>query len=136
MPDVANRVILLPRLSQNDYMSLLAAGDVLLDPMHFGGVSTTYDGFSVAKPIVTLPSRQHRGRYTAGCYARMGLADCTAKNAEDYVQIAIGLATDCEKRDAMSDAIRENSRKIFEDQESVHEHETIFRELVQRANGL
>jgi predicted O-linked N-acetylglucosamine transferase (SPINDLY family) len=135
MPDVASRVVLLPRLAQKDYLSLLTAGDVMLDPLHFGGVSTTYDSFSLAKPIVTLPSRHHRGRYTAGCYARLGIAECTAKTAEDYVQIAIDLATNRDKRDTISAAIRANSHRIFEDQQAVHEHETIFRELVRRANG-
>jgi protein O-GlcNAc transferase len=134
IPDVASRIMLLPRMPQSDYMSLLAACDLLLDPTHFGGVSTTYDGFSLCKPIVTLPSSQHRGRYTAGCYARMGLSDCTAKNAEHYVEIATRLAADRDLQDKVSTDIRENGHKIFEDQESVHEHERIFRELVNKAN--
>ena len=136
IPDVAHRIILLPRLAQVDYLALLSAGDVLLDPLHFGGVSTTYDGFSLAKPIVTLPTRQHRGRYTAGCYARMAIMNCTAINADDYVRIAVQLGRNRDHRELTSATIRENSWRIFEDQESVREHERIFRDLVQRSNGI
>ena len=66
MADVTERIVFLPRQSRPDYLSLMAAADVLLDPPYFGGVNTTYDGISLAKPIVTMPSRFHRGRYTYG----------------------------------------------------------------------
>src|SRR5262249_52300620 len=35
-PDAADRVVFVPRLSHEDFLSLNAACDVLLDPMHFG----------------------------------------------------------------------------------------------------
>src|SRR5262249_8201747 len=63
MPDVAERIVFLPCLQNADYLSLLAAADVLLDPLHYGGVNSSYDGFSLHKPIVTLPTRYQRGRY-------------------------------------------------------------------------
>lgn len=130
IPDVVKRIILLPRLSQPDYLSLLAAGDVLLDPLHFGGVSTTYDALSLGQPIVTLPGRQHRSRYTGGCLAKMGVDSCVAQSPEDYVQLAVSLGCDAEKRRRVAEQIRESSWRVFEDDESVREHERIFRELV------
>lgn len=135
IPDVADRIILLPRLPQAEYLSMLIAGNVLLDPMHFGGVSTTYDGLSLSKPIVTLPTRHHRGRYTAGCYARLGITRCVARDAEEYVQLAVDLGRDREKSDFISAQIRENSWRVFEDNESVREHERIFRELAAKGRA-
>src|SRR5262249_25569769 len=76
LPDVADRIVFLPRLETNDYLSLLLAADVLLDPLHFNGVNSTYDGISMGKPIVTMPSGFHRGRYTYACYQRMEMTDC------------------------------------------------------------
>ncbi|MEK6236896.1 MAG: tetratricopeptide repeat protein, partial [Planctomycetales bacterium] len=56
MPGTASRVVFLPRQDRPRYLNLLAAADVLLDPPYFGGVNTTYDGFSLNKAIVTCPS--------------------------------------------------------------------------------
>ncbi|MGE0758156.1 MAG: tetratricopeptide repeat protein [Pirellulaceae bacterium] len=132
MPDVASRVVLLPRLSQPDYTSLLAAGDVMLDPIHFGGVSTTYDGLSLDKPIVTLPSAFHRGRYTAGCLQRLGVTHSIARDQDNYVQIAVSLGRDRSLSRQISSVIHENRHQLFEDHEAVSEHERIFRDLVAR----
>jgi predicted O-linked N-acetylglucosamine transferase (SPINDLY family) len=132
VPDVASRIVLLPRLSHADYMSLLAAGDVLLDPLHFGGVSTTYDGLSLCKPIVTLPSSFHRGRYTAGCLRRMGVEQCIARDTGDYIQRAVSLGSDRSLRDQVAAQLRENRARVFQDHQAVEEHERIFRALVPR----
>ena len=55
IPDVVQRVRMLPRLGWMDYLSLISLADVMLDPFHFGGGLTTYDGLALAVPIVTLP---------------------------------------------------------------------------------
>jgi predicted O-linked N-acetylglucosamine transferase (SPINDLY family) len=130
MPDVAGRVILLPHLERDEYRSLLLAADVLLDPPHFGGVNTTYDGLSYGKPIVTLPSGFHRGRYTLGCYRKLQLEDCVASSVEDYVQLAGRLARERDYRDFLSQRIHNASPALFEDAAAVSEHERLFEEFV------
>src|SRR5262249_45536305 len=65
MPDVCDRVRWLPRLSRPDYIRLLAASDVMLDPIHFGGGNTSYEAFAMGLPVVTWPSAFLRGRLTA-----------------------------------------------------------------------
>lgn len=133
LPGFADRVTFLPQLTNRDYLSLIAAADVLLDPLYFGGVNTTYDGFSLGKPIVTMPSRFHRGRYTYGCYRKMGVMDCVAADVDDYVNIAVRLGTDADYRASMAARIRESSHLLFEDAEAVGEHERIFQQLLARA---
>lgn len=133
MPDVADRVRFLPRQAFADYVALANACDVMLDPLHFGGVTTSYDGFSLNKPIVTWPSEFHRGRYTSGCYLRMGVTDCMAGSAEEYVRIAVELGRDRDRREAVSARIRESRWRIFEDHQSVSEHERLLLELVERS---
>ncbi|MBN2473352.1 MAG: tetratricopeptide repeat protein [Pirellulales bacterium] len=130
IPEVGNRIVLLPRQSYADYLSLIAAADVLLDPLYFGGVNTTYDAFSLNRPIVTLPSAFHRGRYTLGCYRKMGIADCVATDPEDYVQKAVQLATDATYRAEVEQRIGRASAVLFEDSQAVREHERIFQELL------
>lgn len=130
MPDVASRVVLLPHLERDEYRSLLLAADVLLDPPHFGGVNSTYDGLSYDKPIVTLPSGFQRGRYTLGCYRKMQLEDCVASGVEAYVSLAGRIARESDFRDYLSRRISDASSSLFEDQTAVSEHERLFEELV------
>jgi len=133
IPEVADRIVFLPRQAQPDYLRLVAAADVLLDPPYFGGVNTTYDGFSLGKAIVTVPSEFHRGRYTFGCYQKMGVTDCVASDLDHYVEIAVALGTDAEHRAAVERRIQAAVDALFEDIEAVREHERIFQELVERA---
>ena len=135
MGDVAARIALVPFQSGADYLSLVASADVLLDPLHFGGVNSTYDGFSQNLPIVTLPSRFQRGRYTLACYKKMGVMDCVASSAEQYVEIAVALGTDADFRREVVTKIREASHVLFDDDEAVDETERIFSELIERSRG-
>jgi predicted O-linked N-acetylglucosamine transferase (SPINDLY family) len=130
MPDVAQRVVFLPPQTQADYLSLLAACDVLLDPMHFGGVTTSYDALALAKPVVTLPTEFHRGRYTAACLRKIGVTDTIARDRDDYVNLAVLLAADADRRADVSRRMRQTQPLAFWDGEAVREHERIFHELL------
>jgi predicted O-linked N-acetylglucosamine transferase (SPINDLY family) len=135
IPDVAERIAFLPQQSGANYLSLTAAADVLLDPPYFGGVNTTYDGFSLNKPIVTIPSHFHRGRYTLGCYKKMQLTECVASDRDEYIEIAVRLGTDADYRAEITQRIRQANPVLFEDQEAVREHERIFVQLVEEGRS-
>jgi predicted O-linked N-acetylglucosamine transferase (SPINDLY family) len=135
MPDVAGRVVFLPSQHPDDYLSLVATADVLLDPLHYGGVNSSYDGFSLGQPIVTLPAGCQRGRYTLACYEKMGIADCIAADAEHYVDIAVRLGTDPTFRATVVEKIQRASPLLFDDLAAVREHERIFAELAKRARS-
>lgn len=136
MPDVADRVVFLPFQPPREYLSLIAAADVLLDPLHFGGVNSTYDGFSLNQPIVTLPSAYQRGRYTLACYKKMGLDECVAVDAGHYIDIAVRLACDADHRKEVVERIRGASDVLFEDLRAVREHDRIFSELIERGRSV
>jgi predicted O-linked N-acetylglucosamine transferase (SPINDLY family) len=91
------------------------AANVLLDPLHFGGVNTSYDAFSHGKAIVTLPGVFQRGRYTYACYRRMGVDGPVATSVEDYVARAVRIATDADYCHSLEALVRERSDVLFED---------------------
>jgi protein O-GlcNAc transferase len=136
MPDVVERIIFLPLQPTGDYLKLVAAADVLLDPLHFAGSNTSYDGFSLNQPIVTLPTGFERSRYTSGCYRKMGLSQCVANDPDDYVAIAVALGTDAAQRGEVVETIRRASDVLFDDLQAVREHERIFSELVEQSRSL
>lgn len=133
MPDVAGRVRFLPRMPEADYLNLTALADVVLDTLHYGGgANTTYDAFATGTPVVTLPTRFHRGRYAYAAYRQMGVLDCVADSAEAYVDIALRLGTVPAYRAEISAKINEASPVLFKDMNAVTELAEFFEEALAR----
>jgi predicted O-linked N-acetylglucosamine transferase (SPINDLY family) len=129
MPDVTGRVHFVPPLSRGDFLGLLAASDVLLDPLHFGGGNTSYEAFALGVPVVTLPSAFLRGRITLALYRQMGVTDCVAASVGEYIDQAVRLGTDRGYRDAVREKIRDASPVLYEDAEGVRELEAFFERI-------
>jgi len=127
MPDCFERIRFAPRMRSGDYLSLMAAADVALDTVHYGGgANTTYDAFTMGTPVVTMPTEFHRGRYAYAAYRAMDTSDCIASSANEYVELAIRLANDRAARAAAAQLIKDNSSKIFDRVDSVRELESWF----------
>jgi predicted O-linked N-acetylglucosamine transferase (SPINDLY family) len=134
-PDVADRVVFLPRLSQDDFLHLLARADVLLDTTPFGGGSTSYEAFAFGTPIVTLPGPLLRGRITAACYRQMGVLDCIARTEDEYIQTALRLGMDPAWREHVRAEILSRKHLLYEDAAAVRQLEQFLRDAVERARS-
>ena len=108
----------------------------MLDAVHYGGVTTTYDALALAKPIVTLAGSDQRGRYATACYRQMGITDCVATSAEEYVAIASHLAMDREYRRAIVEQLSEANGELFADRGVVPSYVSIFRTLLAKIGRL
>jgi protein O-GlcNAc transferase len=126
MPDVADRVLFLPRLAFHDYLSFLPLADVLLDTIHFSGGTTALHAFAAGVPLVTLPGRFARGRDAYEIYMRLGIDACTATDKEDYVRRAVRIAGDRDLRQSIASSIRERSGVLFSNPSACHEIEAFF----------
>lgn len=133
LPHVAERIRFVPYQSVEGYLSLIEAADVLLDPLYYGGGLTSFDGLSLNKPIVTLPGTFLRGRFTYGFYRTMGVDECIAADADDYVARAVRLGTDVEWRRHVVERIRQTSDVLFESQAVVADYDRILGQLVEEA---
>ncbi|MBI3513239.1 MAG: tetratricopeptide repeat protein [Proteobacteria bacterium] len=134
-PDVAPRIVLLPALNRTDFVALLAASDVMLDPLHYSGGNTSLEAFSVGTPIVTWPGAFMRARHTYGFYRLMGLDDCVARDVADYVAIALRLGTDPVWRAEVSRRIQAASAVLYENDDTVQAIEDFLVAAVARARG-
>ncbi len=117
--DVAGRIQFVPQQPPPDFSRLLAAVDVLLDPLHFSGGDTSYQSFAVGTPIVTLPGEFLRSRITYALYRAMGIECCVAHSAEDYVARAVRLGTDEAWRRHVRSQILAANHAIYEDPSGV-----------------
>lgn len=111
--DVAARVRFLPHMAWPDYLNVIAVSDVMLDPFHFGGANTSYEGLAMGIPVVTLPPPFLRGRHTLGCYLKMEMTDCVARSPQEYADIALRLGTQEDYRRHVVRQIEERSEILF-----------------------
>jgi predicted O-linked N-acetylglucosamine transferase (SPINDLY family) len=124
--DVMERIIFLPRLTEPDFLALLMRADVMLDSFHFGGGNSTFEALALGCPIVTWPGEFMRGRVTYGCYQQMGILELVAKDAKEYVQIAVKVATDKAYQRQLRQRIRERAANTFNTHDIVLELGTFF----------
>lgn len=89
-----SRIHFIPRMGNHDYLSAVAACNVMLDPIHFGGANTSLEAFALGKPVVTMPGDQMRSRATGGFYRQMGYEMLVASSRAEYVDLAIRLGGD------------------------------------------
>jgi tetratricopeptide (TPR) repeat protein len=129
------RVRFLPYLPKNDYMRLLGAADVMLDPIHFGGSNTTLGGFAAGTPVVTWPGPYMRGRMTYGLYRTMGVTDCIATDLADYAAKAVEIANDPGRRDEIARRIRTARPAVVETAGASRDLGNLLAEAVSSRNG-
>ena len=134
LPDVIDRIIWLPPQPREDFLSLMSVCDVLLDTFHFSGGNTSYEVLALGVPTVTWPGRYMKGRITDALYRKMGILDCVASSVGRYVEIAVRLGTDRERRQAVSRKILAANDVLFEDTAAVREIEAFFKMAVAKAS--
>jgi predicted O-linked N-acetylglucosamine transferase (SPINDLY family) len=134
MPDVTERIRFVPAMSTEDFLSLVALADVILDTIYFNGMNTSLEAFAVNVPIATMPSGMQRGRHTYGMYRQMGLLDCIADSPESYVDIALRLGRDKAFNAAFREKISARNHVLFEDTNVAREFERFFRDACAQTN--
>ena len=123
---LAERMVFLPRMPEDDFLRLLLTADALIDPPYFSGGNTSLEAFALGVPIVTWDSPFMRGRVTHGCYKAMGIDALVADGAEAFVELAVRLANDPAWHGEMSRLIRERSGALFDNAEAVRAFEEFF----------
>jgi len=115
----AKRVTFFPRRSRTEFVELVAACDVLLDPFPVGGGITTWDALMTGIPIVTWPGQQMRGRFALSALQQMGVTTTIAHNLDSYVAITLRLLADADERTAIRTAISSQAQSVFRDTRTV-----------------
>ena len=131
--DVVDRTIFLPGLPNRDFLDAVAAADVMLDPIHFGGGITSLEAIATGTPIVTLPGPYTRSRLTQAWLTRMGVTETVATDTEDYVRLATGLAGNQDRCRDISQRMADARSVLYEDSETIAGLEDFFQRAVSDA---
>jgi protein O-GlcNAc transferase len=130
LPAHAHRVVFLPFMGFEQFMQLLCVADVILDTVHFNGMNSSLQAFAAGTPLVTLPGAFQRGRHTQAMYRKMGILDCIARDAAEYVEIALRIATDPQYARSVRERIAAHNHVLFEDRAVIDEFTRFFVEAL------
>ena len=127
--DVAGRLRFLPWAGADDLLDIIRVSDVAIDTFHFGAGTTAFLVLAFGTPLVTLPGEFARGRPTYGCYMKMGMLDCVARDPADYVDLAVRIGTDRALRDSLSQRILAACGTLYSDPAAVSEFAGFLRSV-------
>ena len=126
---IRERALVLPGLSHVDYLRVNLVCDAMLDTLHWSGGNTSLDAFACGLPVVTLPGALMRGRQTAGMLQVLGVTDLIAANRDDYVRIAVRLATDVAWRNEQRARIASGRARLFDDRAPIERLHMFFADV-------
>lgn len=96
--DVSRSVAVLPVRPYAEFLGALAGADLVLDTPWFSGGATSLDAIAIGAPVLAWDSPFARGRQTAAMLRLCECGDLVSRDADDYVERALGLLRDRERR--------------------------------------
>ncbi|KAI3471910.1 hypothetical protein Pfo_028598 [Paulownia fortunei] len=89
------RVDLLPLILLNhDHMQAYSLMDISLDTFPYAGTTTTCESLFMGVPCVTMGGSVHAHNVGVSLLKTVGLSNLVAKNEDEYVELAVQLASD------------------------------------------
>ncbi|KAL7247747.1 hypothetical protein ACSBR2_002617 [Camellia fascicularis] len=104
----SQRVDLLPLILLNhDHMQSYALMDISLDTFPYAGTTTTCESLYMGVPCVTMGGSVHAHNVGVSLLSTVGLGHLVAKNEDEYVQLALKLASDVTALSNMRTGLRD-----------------------------
>ena len=81
--------------------------DVALDTFPYHGTTTTCEALWMGAPVVTLAGRSHVSRVGVSLLSAVGLEELVAGDEQEYISIAVALASDSKRLAALRAGLRQ-----------------------------
>jgi protein O-GlcNAc transferase len=111
----SDHIVILPRMSQDQFIAATGQCDIGLDSIEWSGGNTTLESLVHNLPIVTMTGALMRGRHTAAILRMMGVTDTITATVDQYVSTAVRLAHDESWRMALGNKIAESKARLYRD---------------------
>lgn len=95
----SDRIVVSPwRATYLEHLEVYDQIDVALDPMPYGGATTTLEALLMGVPVVTRIGDRVLGRYGYMFLSKLDLGDLAAATDDEYVQVSVALSRDIGRR--------------------------------------
>jgi predicted O-linked N-acetylglucosamine transferase (SPINDLY family) len=117
------------------HLELYNRVDVGLDTFPYNGTTTTCEALWMGVPVVSLTGFVHAARVGKSILSAVGLDDLTTDDIEAYVEGAVALAADAERRRVLRRTLRDrmSSSTLMDSARFTRDLETAFRDMWKRA---
>ena len=95
----------------NEYLTTYSQIDIILDSFPRTGGTTTAEALWMGIPVITLAGRRYAGQISASKLMAVGLNDLITHTKQEYIDKAISLAYDPERRINLRSNLRKQMAK-------------------------
>lgn len=128
-----DRLILLPRMTFSEYLTLHHQIDVALDPFPYNGGTTTMHALWMGIPVITLTGDHMVSRCAVPLLSRVGLNEFITHSEEEYFQRAMQCAQDLPALNQVRQSIRARMDDANQSPQTVTRHvENAYRNMWQK----
>ena len=132
------RLIFAPRVGTvEEHIARLACADLFLDTLPYNAHATACDALWAGVPVITCRGGAFAGRVGAGLLDAVGLADLITGDLEAYQALALALARDPGRLQALKDRLTANraSAPLFDTDRYRRHIETAFTTMMELARN-
>lgn len=97
-------------MSPLEHMRMYEHVDIALDTFPYHGTTTTCEALWMGVPVISLAGQTHVSRVGVSILSSAGLGELLAKNAEEYVGLAVKLAADPRRLSELRAGLRDRMR--------------------------
>lgn len=121
----------LPEMDVLEFWNLNLIADVSLDTLGWTGGVTTFEAVACGLPVVTLPGKLMRARHSYAIFTQLGATETIARDAAEYVDIAVRLGLDQQWRHRVIDQMVVGYPRLYSDTSCVRALEDFYRRVVE-----
>jgi protein O-GlcNAc transferase len=102
-----DRLAFLPKVGDfNGHLACYHEVDIGLDPFPYNGATTTCEALWMGVPVITLSGDRHSARVGVSLLSNLGLDGLIANCVDEYLEIAIELASDANRLGSLRSTMR------------------------------
>jgi predicted O-linked N-acetylglucosamine transferase (SPINDLY family) len=87
-----------PTVGEKEHLDCYSEIDIALDTFPYNGTTTTCEALWMGVPVVTLKGNRHASRVGASILSHVGLNELVADSSKKYIDIAVQMAMNLDKR--------------------------------------
>ncbi len=127
----SDRLIFAEKLSKSEHLARLRLADVALDTRIVSGAATTSDALWVGLPVITLQGSNFASRMSSSILTAIGLSELVVHSIEEYESLAIDLAHNPGKLQAIRQKLARNltTEPLFDTPRFARNLEKAYREM-------
>ncbi|MDU0458554.1 MAG: glycosyltransferase [Geobacteraceae bacterium] len=104
----SDRIDLRPMIADPiEHLAVYHEIDIALDTFPYNGTTTTFETLWMGVPVITLSGKRHAARVGASILTHIGLPELIASSSCEYIDLAVGLASDLERLDNLHVSLRQ-----------------------------